>query len=104
MHFKSKRDIEYFLDPVSLPGDGQYNLNILKEINVTESFIGLAKDVRNCQNIETYDECTTRHLLDKMRENCRCLPLSLIGTDKVKRYISPFQALTYLIFYRIQFA
>ena len=72
-----------FLDPVNFPGDGQYNLNILKETDVTDSFLGLDQDVRNCQNVETYDDCTTRLLLDQMRDDCGCLPLSLIGNDKV---------------------
>ena len=65
------------LDPVALSGEGQYNLNILKEIEVTESFIGLDEYVRQCQIVETYDDCTTRHYIENMRKSCGCLPLAL---------------------------
>ena len=82
-----------FLDPVSLPGDGQYNLNILKEIDVTDSFLGLEQDVRNCQNVETDDDCTTRHLIDNMRKNCGCLPLYMKGTDDMVIIIQHIQTL-----------
>ena len=58
-------------------GEGEYNLNVLKDIKVTESFLGLDKDVRGCQNDEPYDNCTTRHYLDTILNNCGCLPFML---------------------------
>ena len=65
------------LDPVGLFGEGQFNLHSMKEVSVTESFLGLNQDSRQCQNIETYDNCNTRHYLEKLRQECGCLPLSL---------------------------
>ena len=74
---------DYNLDPVVLVGEGQYNLNSLKEISVTDSFLGLDKSTRNCQTIESFNECKTRLQLEKIREKCRCLPLSINLSDKV---------------------
>ena len=71
------------LDPVSLFGEGQYNLNNIKEIAVTSSFMGLDKDNRKCQNIETYDDCKTRLYIEHLRQECKCLPLSLRLSGKV---------------------
>ena len=64
-------------DPVILHGEGEFNLNILKEVVVTDSFMGLDADVRECQNEEHYDDCTTRNYIDDMRQKCGCLPLSI---------------------------
>ena len=71
------------LDPVRLFGEGQYNLNNIKEIAVTDSFLGLDKDIRKCQNIETYDDCKTRLHVEHLRQECGCLPLSLRLYEKV---------------------
>ena len=65
-----------------LPGEGQYNLNILKQIDVTESFMGLPQNDRECDDFESFDHCTTRHYRQSMIENCGCLPLA-IWTDQV---------------------
>ena len=69
----------YFLilDPVTLSGEGEYNLNILKEVKVTDSFMGLDANVRGCQNEEHYVECTTNNYIQDMRQQCGCLPLSI---------------------------
>ena len=71
------------LDPVSLFGEGQFNLLSLKEIAVTDSFMGLDKETRKCQNIETYDDCKTRLHVEHLRQECGCLPLSLRLYEKV---------------------
>ena len=72
------------LDPVMLSGEGQYNLHSLQEIAVTDSFLGLDRVTRNCQTIETIEDCETRLYLEKIREKCRCLPLSVSLSGKVK--------------------
>ena len=76
------------LDPVGLFGEGQYNLNNIKEIAVTDSFMGLERETRKCQNIETFDDCKTRLYVEQLRQKCGCLPLSLRLSDKVKYKIS----------------
>ena len=72
-----------YVGPVRLTGEGEYNLNIIKEEEVTLSFLGLDQDVRGCQNDEHYDECTTRHYIETMREQCGCLPLSIRLSNQV---------------------
>ena len=66
-----------------LLGEGQYNLHSMKVIEVTDSFLGLDSDTRNCQNIETYNECKSGHL-KKLRKECGCLPLPLRLSEEVK--------------------
>ena len=73
-----------YLDPVRLVGEGRYNLHSLQEISVTNSFLGLDKVTRNCQTIESLDDCKTRLYLETMRENCKCLPLSMNLFGKVQ--------------------
>ena len=58
-------------------GEGEFNLNILKKAEVTDSFMGLDEDVRGCQNEENYDDCTTNNYIEDMRQQCGCLPLSI---------------------------
>ena len=67
---------------MTLPGEGEYNLNSLKEIKITNSFHELDKDVKMCQNYksnDTYDMCTTRYFMDQMRLKCGCLPYAIIN-------------------------
>ena len=46
--------------------------------------MGLDRETRKCQNIETYDDCKTRHHVEHLRHECGCVPLSLRLTGKVK--------------------
>ena len=70
-------------DPVHLTGEGEYNLNSIKEEKVTQSFLGIDQAVRGCQNVEHYDECTTRQFIENMRGKCGCLPLSSFLSEHV---------------------
>ena len=63
---------------MTLSGEGEYNLNILKEIEVTDSFFELDNKVMKCQSYRdkgTYDDCTTRYFMKEIRIICGCLPL-----------------------------
>ena len=65
-----------------LQGEGEYNLNSLKEIKITNSFTELDKEVKMCQNYksnDTYDSCTTRYFMDQMMQKCECLPYEIIN-------------------------
>ena len=64
-------------------GEGKYNLNALKEIDVTESYLGLDQDVRGCQNKESFHNCTTRKYIDTLRDKCGCIPLNIRLSDMV---------------------
>ena len=69
---------------MELFGEGQYNLLSLKEIAVTDSFMGLDREARKCQNIESIDDCKTRLYVENFKQQCGCLPLSLKLSEKVK--------------------
>ena len=65
-----------------LIGEGEYNLNILKEIEVTDSFYELDSQVRKCRSYkgnDTYDICTSRYFIEQMRLKCGCLPYAIIN-------------------------
>ena len=66
-----------------LTGEGQYNLNILKEIDGTSSFNAMSQDIRGCQNIESVYKCSTRHYQEELRKKCGCLPLAIRLLDQV---------------------
>ena len=56
-------------------GEGKYNLDAVKEIKVTESFLGMDMEDKGCQLEEPLDNCTTRHHMDTVLHQCGCLPL-----------------------------
>ena len=65
-------------------GEGEYNLNMLEEIRVTDSYLGLDQKVRGCQNgKEDYQTCLTNQLIEKTREKCECVPLSICLYEQV---------------------
>ena len=66
-----------------LIGEGKYNLNTLKEIKATDAYVGLGKDVTNCQNEEPFFNCTTRQMFDAFQRECSCLPFSVRMSKKV---------------------
>ena len=72
-----------FIEPVSLIGEGEYNLNVLKEIEATDSYLALDPDVRKCQSNEPLSNCTTRKYLNTIVSKCKCLPSSLWLSNKV---------------------
>ena len=39
----------HFTVPLTLYGEGEYNLNVVKEIRVTESYLGLDLNARECK-------------------------------------------------------
>ena len=69
--------------PVKLIGEGEYNINELKQIKVTESFLGLEEGTRKCQNDEPYHNCTTRQYQDNALAECGCLPFNIRRSNKV---------------------
>lgn len=66
-----------FIEPFKLVGEGKYNLNALRETEVTESFLGLDMEDRGCQNDEPVHNCTTRQYMNTLLNKCKCLPLNL---------------------------
>ena len=67
-----------------LIGEGEYNLNMLEEIRVTDSYLGLDQKVRGCQNgKEDYQTCLTNQLIENTRDKCECMPLRTCLQEKV---------------------
>ena len=65
--------------------DGAYNLNVVSEIGVTDSFMTLDPSTRACQNQESYETCTSGYLKENILSKCGCMPWKL-GIYKVFSY------------------
>ena len=83
-----------YIEPVKLIGEGKYNLNDIKEIKVTDSYMKLDKDFRGCQNEEEINHCTTKQYLDSLLKDCGCLTFS-ISTHRNVNIISIAEIFTY---------
>merc|ERR1712079_424033 len=60
------------IEPFFFIGEGEYNINVFKEINATDSFLGMDQDIRNCQTKESFDKCATRQYIDSILKECKC--------------------------------
>ena len=67
----------FVVESVKFIGEGEYNLNVLKEIKVTDSYLGLDQRERGCQNEEPPDTCTTRKYRKTILGKCGCLPVNI---------------------------
>ena len=90
MYYEAYHNILYIVcnpfsipDPVKLIGEGEYNLNAVKEIKVTESSLGLGEAVLECQDTEDVHDCTTRHYIDAFMASCGCLPFNIWTSKNV---------------------
>ena len=61
----------------------QYNINVVKDVKVTDSYLELDKSVRGCQNEESYEDCTTSYYIKTLLEHCKCLPFNIRLHKKV---------------------
>ena len=52
-------------------------MNVLKKIEVTDSYLGLDQHIRRCQIEETLFDCSTREYIDTVLGECGCLPLNV---------------------------
>ena len=71
------------IEPIKLVGEGEYNINDIREIKATESYLGMDQNIRECQNIEPFYNCTTRHYMDDLLRECKCLPLNIRISNQV---------------------
>ena len=74
-------------EPVTLHGEGKFNLNVVKYIQVTDAFLGMDKDKKECQNEEYLDSCLTRLHMDAIIRECKCVPFSIGKPMKVSQNI-----------------
>ena len=71
----------FVLEPLVLKVGNEYNLNNVKEIEVSEEFLTLDKTIINCQNFESLEECKTRIYLYETMKKCKCLPFTVGETE-----------------------
>ena len=82
---------------MTLTGEGQYNINALKEIEATDSFLSLDDEIRGCRiSEESHDDCTTRLYVDNMRQKCGCLPFTISSQEEVRTLFSLMLTDTFL--------
>ena len=72
-----------FLEPLQMKIGKEYNLNNLKEIQVTKDFLSLDKHVIGCQNEVYIDDCKTKEYIDALMTHCNCLPFTIRDSDMV---------------------
>ena len=83
---RRKAKFYFFLDPITLTGEGQYNLHTLQHIKTTDSFLSLNDDIRGCRiSTESHDDCTTRLYIECMKLECGCLPFSIATKQEVSK-------------------
>ena len=63
--------------PLQLNGEGNYVLTDIKNIEVTEEFVGLGRTVTRCQTEEFRLDCQARRQKEKVLSRCRCAPYTL---------------------------
>ena len=61
----------------------------MKEIRVTDSFLSMSAERRNCQNEERYEDCATEEYLKRVKTVCSCIPENLLEeADDKKVFLS----------------
>ena len=68
---------------MKLTGEGEYNLNELKVIEVTDSFLSMDQEDRKCQSNEPILNCTTKYYTEELIKQCGCLPFNIRLSDQV---------------------
>ena len=63
--------------PLVLLGEGHYVLSSIKQITVTEEFVGLGEKVTRCQTEEYRVDCLSRRFRDSLLASCKCSPWNL---------------------------
>ena len=61
--------------PIVLEGEGHYALNLIKDIKVTEEFLGLGQEITRCQTREFRADCVSRRYQEQVLASCHCAPL-----------------------------
>ena len=76
----------FLKEPVMFNGEGEYNINGLKEMKVTDSFLDLDQGTRKCQNEEPFHNCTTKRYNNAYIEQCGCLPFNIKRSKEVSTH------------------
>ena len=62
---------------MELSGEGTYMITNVKQFKVTEDFLTLDSEIKDCQNEEPFDECTTKMYFAAITNICKCVPYGL---------------------------
>ena len=62
---------------IVLQGEGHYTLTAVKDIKVTEEFLGLGQEVTKCQTKEARADCVSRRYQEQVLASCHCAPLHI---------------------------
>ena len=74
-------------------------MTAVKDIKVTEDFLGLSDNVKKCQSEETFKECSTRRYLHAVESQCNCIPYALKFSSVQNQVFSNPYSLLILILY-----
>ena len=72
-------------EPLILSGEGDYALTDVKEVVVTKAFLNFDEETKECQNIETYEECQAKEYVMIGHQMCNCTPYALRNYSKLVR-------------------
>ena len=64
-------------DPVLQNGEGNFRLADIKQMEITDDFTTLDKDIRKCQTEIRKEDCVTAKYLNYVKKTCKCLPFHL---------------------------
>ena len=70
------------IEPLKLPLNKKYNLNVIREIAVTDSFLSMDIDNKECQE-ESFSECVTQKYKKTLMDLCQCLPFQIRLNNEV---------------------
>ena len=70
---------------MKLFGEGNYALSAIKEVDVTDAFLGLDEEDKLCQNVETFLECQANEFIKIGLEKCNCTPYEIRDFSKTVR-------------------
>ena len=76
--------MHFVKEPHSLSGEGDYALTAVKEIDVTEAFLGMDEKTKLCQSEETLEDCWMKNYFKEGSEKCKCKPYGLRNYSKVQ--------------------
>lgn len=57
----------------------------MKEVRVTDSFLSMSAERKNCQNEERYEDCASEEYLKRVKKICSCIPENLLGEADDKK-------------------
>ena len=79
---------------MNLFGEGNFALTAAKEIDATQDYLDMSKDVTNCQNEVSLEVCETKKYYEKVMEKCNCLPVNIGSSYKVQVRAPPTSPFT----------